>query len=147
MVTRMESEFNRVFTQVLTWVHKRTADCVTPELEPLLRRFFEELVRSIHHDPFDDGSVARALRPLLVYLTTSAGRTSANCWATDLFVTEMPLDVDPPDEGLVLDIVWDMGAALHDTVSAPHIADNFFSTPEQLLARLDAWMSAESSPQ
>jgi len=29
-----------------------------------------------------------------------------------------------------------MAGALHDTVKAPHIARNFYSTPEQLLARL-----------
>jgi hypothetical protein len=34
-----------------------------------------------------------------------------------------------------VDILADMGSALHDTVSAPLIAANFQSTPEQLLER------------
>jgi len=33
------------------------------------------------------------------------------------------------------DILADMGGALHDTITAPQIAENFDSTPEQLLAR------------
>ena len=34
------------------------------------------------------------------------------------------------------DIFADMSGALHDTCSAPDVAQNFDSTPEQLLARL-----------
>ena len=33
------------------------------------------------------------------------------------------------------DIFADIAGALHDTVSAPEIAENFESTPEQLLKR------------
>ena len=33
------------------------------------------------------------------------------------------------------DIFADMSGALHDTISAPEIAENFDSTPEQLLKR------------
>ncbi len=36
------------------------------------------------------------------------------------------------------DIVADMCGALHDTESAPHVAENFDSMPEQLLARARA---------
>ncbi|MCC6547948.1 hypothetical protein IT570_12350, partial [Candidatus Sumerlaeota bacterium] len=34
------------------------------------------------------------------------------------------------------EILNDMGGALHDTVTAPEIAQNFESTPEQLLERV-----------
>jgi hypothetical protein len=43
-------------------------------------------------------------------------------------------DADQLPEPFV-DILNDMGSALHDTVSAPLIAANFQSTPEQLLER------------
>ncbi len=34
------------------------------------------------------------------------------------------------------DVLGDVGGALHDTVKVPEIAENFDSTPEQLLARV-----------
>jgi hypothetical protein len=34
------------------------------------------------------------------------------------------------------DILGMLGDALHDTIAAPEIAENFSNTPEQLLARL-----------
>lgn len=37
---------------------------------------------------------------------------------------------------VLADVLRDMAGALHDTVTAPAIASNFESTPEQLLARL-----------
>jgi len=37
-----------------------------------------------------------------------------------------------------VNILADMSGALHDTISAPEIAANFESTPEQLLARVRA---------
>ncbi len=36
----------------------------------------------------------------------------------------------------VQDILGDLGGALHDTVKYPKIAENFESTPEQLLDRV-----------
>jgi hypothetical protein len=35
------------------------------------------------------------------------------------------------------DVLADMAGALHDTVSAPEVASNFDSTPEQLLGRAE----------
>jgi hypothetical protein len=35
------------------------------------------------------------------------------------------------------DLLGDIGGGLHDTVSAPDVAENFESTPEQLLERLE----------
>jgi hypothetical protein len=39
-------------------------------------------------------------------------------------------------DSVVADVLRDMASALHDTVSAPEVAKNFESTPEQLLNRL-----------
>ena len=40
-------------------------------------------------------------------------------------------NLDPYIQGILDDI----GGQLHDTIEAPHIAENFESTPEQLLSR------------
>ena len=140
------SEFDRVFTWAVEQARRHTSEQVPPELEPHLRHFFDEFVRATQQEPIDERSLAHALRPLLVYLTTSAGRTDANCWATDLFVYDMPWSDDVPDNEL-FDVVRYMGEALHDTVNTPYWAENMSSTPEQLLARLDWWMQSNSVPQ
>jgi hypothetical protein len=68
------------------------------------------------------------------------GRTNANCCATDhFFLLREGWETDwehlPDSFG---DIVGDIGGSLHDTVIAPKIANDFQSTPEQLLERLQA---------
>jgi hypothetical protein len=102
-----------------------------PELVPLMR----SLQQCYSLDPVDPTALKDALISVLAFLCTSSGRTDANCSAVNTF--------------LVLDDVWelehlpsayceilqDMAGSLHDTVSAPYIAENFDSTPEQLLAR------------
>ena len=71
---------------------------------------------------------------LLEFLASPQGRTDANCRAVDSFFTFDECWLDLPDA--LHDIFGDMAGALHDTISAPHIAHNFDSTPEQLLARV-----------
>ncbi len=86
-------------------------------------------------DPLDLVEVAVALECLLVFLTSPAGQTDANCTAIDSFLClgefERP---ELPD--VFQEILADMAGALHDTVSDPEIAANFDSTPEQLLVRI-----------
>ena len=75
---------------------------------------------------------------LLEFLSSPAGRTDENCRAVDTFlmVDECWLSDDLPESYHA--VIADMGATLHDTVAAPHIAENFESTPEQLVARARA---------
>lgn len=72
---------------------------------------------------------------LLEYFSSPEGRTDINCKAVDsLFMSDdLWLECDLPSE--FHDIFADMSGALHDTMSAPEIAANFESTPEQLLKR------------
>ncbi len=78
---------------------------------------------------------------ILEYLSSVEGRTDANCRAVD---SAIMLDDDLSDrideieeaDPVLAEVLADMGGALHDTVSSPEIADNFNSTPEQLLNRL-----------
>ena len=73
---------------------------------------------------------------LLEFLATD-GRTNANCWAVDRFFAESEgwerdwTDQELPDD--FHDVLAMMGEALHDTVGAPAIAENFGCLPEQLL--------------
>jgi hypothetical protein len=80
-------------------------------------------------------AVKASLIALLEYLSSPAGRTDANCCAVDSFFY---LDDDLPLERLP-DPLQDVFAhmdALHDTITAPKIAENFNFTPEQLLERV-----------
>ena len=80
-----------------------------------------------------------SLQSLLEYLA-GTGRTSANCWAVDLFFSESEgwerdwTEQELPDD--FHDVLAMMGEALHDTVKSPDIAANFGCLPEQLLERL-----------
>ena len=72
---------------------------------------------------------------LLEYLSSPNGRTDENCNAINSFFMFDDLWVDRNLPDHFHDIFADMSSALHDTVSAPEIAENFDSTPEQLLKR------------
>jgi hypothetical protein len=85
--------------------------------------------------PLDVPALKASLIALLEYLSSPAGRTDANCCAVDSFFC---LDDDLPLERLP-DSLRDVFAhmdALHDTITAPQIAENFSSAPEQLLERV-----------
>jgi len=107
---------------------------VLPALQPLLATVYAEVQRSVA----DLVALRRALEALLLYLSSSPGRTHANCVAADSFFMETDRwertwgHLPEPYQ----DLLGDLDGALHDTFSAPEIADNFFSTPEQLLDQL-----------
>ena len=115
----------------------RDGELVSAELEPLVRNLYAEVIRN----PARLEALKSALEELLLYLSLPTGRTHANCSAVDLFFI---LDEAWPSttwEHLpeqFADLLADLGGALHDTVKAPHIAKNFGSLPEQLLARVRA---------
>ncbi len=110
---------------------------ISPELAPMLLAVYHELAAA----PTNLRTLRDSIEKLLNFLTTPAGRTNANCGATDLFFCltdgwgEVSWDHIPDDLG---DILRDMGGALHDTVQDPVIAENFEATPEHLLRKLRA---------
>jgi hypothetical protein len=109
---------------------------VSPELTPLLHAVYREI-----QEPRPNlESVRSALRELLAFLASGRGRTNANCAAADSFFLDLKSEWtrswDHLPEGYQ-DLLGDIGGGLHDTVSAPDVADNFESTPEQLLERLE----------
>src|ERR1700733_14468110 len=122
------------YPPVLTFVDEER---VSPELAPLLHAAY----RLIQDPSPNVAAVHRALEELLLFLSSKRGRTNANCSAADSFF----LDIDDEwgDSRSQLperyqDLLGDIGGCLHDTVSAPEIAENFDSTPEQLLERLES---------
>ena len=114
---------------------------VSSELPPLLAALRDAVVRPV----VDLESVTGALRRVLEFLASPHGRTNANCGAVDRFCMDPETWDDRGFEHLpdaLADLLGDMGGALHDTVKAPAIAENFDSTPEQLLARLEQFRSS-----
>jgi len=86
----------------------------------------------------DIAAIKQSLEMLLEFLSSPEGRTHDHCCQTDTFFC---LHDDRgvswehlPDE--LEQILSDIGGALHDTISAPEVARNFSSTPEQLLERV-----------
>ncbi|MBM4020515.1 MAG: hypothetical protein FJ288_19720 [Planctomycetes bacterium] len=108
---------------------------VSRELGILVPAVCEEIERR----PTDRATLRASLEGLLRFLSSPEGRTDANCRAVDIFFC-LPeehgwsgaWDHLPPE---FQDLLGDFGGALHDTVTAPEIAQNFDSTPEQLLDR------------
>jgi len=90
--------------------------------------------------PVDEKAALEALERLMEYLVSPANNTDANCKTVDAFVdSELNPWVDPDHPELALDVpnsvreILDSISTLHDTHSAPQIAENFGGTPAQLL--------------
>ena len=98
-----------------------------------------ELVHAIQSiltkDVIDFAALKHSLIELFEYLSSENGRTDKNYCAVDSFFTHDELWVERNLPNPFHDIFADIAGALHDTVSAPEIAENFESTPEQLLKR------------
>src|SRR5579871_5820997 len=113
----------------------RNGESVSPDLKPLLQHVYAAVLSQ----PTDLTGLRNSLEALLDYLC-GAGRTNANCWAVDLFFSNADgwerdwAEENLPDE--FHDLLAMMGEALHDTVHAPNIAENFGCLPEQLLQRV-----------
>jgi len=106
---------------------------VSKELRPALAAVYNQ----VHASPVNLVLLKDALIRLFSFLCEPQNRTDANCTAVDLFFAiedhwDKRWDGLSEEYRMLLD---DIGGALHDTVSAPDIAENFDSTPECLLAR------------
>jgi hypothetical protein len=99
----------------------------------------KELVNAVQsilvHNVLDLSELKKSLINLLEYLSSPNGRTDKNCNAINSFYMFDDLWVDRNLPDHFHEIFVDVSGALHNTVSAPEIAENFDSTPEQLLKR------------
>jgi hypothetical protein len=105
------------------------------QADATLRPLMQAVRATVCASSLDLAQVKASLIALFEYLNSPAGRTDANCCAVDGFFY---LDDDLPLERLP-DSLQDVFAhmdALHDTITASDIAENFGSTPEQLLERI-----------
>ena len=113
----------------------RNGELVSNRLRPLLEAVYQQVLA----DPISLAILKQSLVELLTFLDAE-GRTNANCWATDLFFARSEnwesewAERNLPDS--FHDILAMMSEALHDTVQAPEIAQNFGCLPEQLLERV-----------
>jgi len=98
-----------------------------------------ELVNAVQsfmaHNVPDLPELKKSLINLFEYLSSPNGRTDENCIAINSFFMFDDLWVDRNLPDHFHEIFVDMSGALHDAVSAPENAENFDSTPEQLLNR------------
>jgi len=106
---------------------------VPKSLKPLLK----DVYRTLHKKPASLVDIKDSLVSLLSFLCEQENRTDENCRAVDLFFAvydhwNISWDSYPEQFKQLLD---DIGGCLHDSISAPDVATNFESTPEQLLLR------------
>jgi hypothetical protein len=101
----------------------------------------------VRERPVGVSQLRAQVESLLVFLSSPAGRTDRNCQVVDSTLMrddelwDAVEEIESADLALA-DVLRDMAGALHDTVSAPQVAANFDSTPEQLLSRLRSGRSA-----
>ena len=105
------------------------------EADPKARELVNRVQSVLASDPLSLHGLKRSLITLLEYLSSEDGRTDKNCCAVDSFFMHDELWVERNLPDPFHDIFADIAGALHDTVSAPEIAENFESTPERLLKR------------
>ncbi len=110
----------------------REGESVSPELRPLL----SDVYRDIAAKPWRADALKASFEHLLTFLA-GPGRTSANCWAVDLFFCvcegwspdwthhDLP---EPFNQVIAM-----MGEALNSAVSDPELAASLNSLPEQIL--------------
>jgi hypothetical protein len=104
------------------------------QADPALRPLVHELHARLTDASLDLPAIKRAMIALLEFLSCVAGRTDANCRAVDGFFFHDDAWLSDRLPEAYHDVIAHMDA-LHDTISAPQVAKNFDSTPEQLLAR------------
>ncbi len=104
-------------------------------VSPQLRAVVEPVYRLLVMKSQDLAGIRAALIGLLEFLAGAEGRTHANCVKTDYFFSlndNLQWEYLPREFEYLID---DVAGALHDTATAPLIADRLSSMPEQLLAR------------
>jgi hypothetical protein len=104
----------------------------------ILDELLSQLRSAVLSPRFSRKDALYAIETLLLWLNKSENNTDSNCHKVDYFVayeivSESGYEKIPED---IRDILFDMGATLHDTHTSPQIAENFESTPSQLLDRV-----------
>ena len=107
---------------------KELAITCLAEADSKVRELVKEVQSVLAKDVVDLKQLKQSLIDLFEYLSSENGRTDQNCSAVDNFFMFDDLWVERNLPGPFHDIFGDM-PGLHDTVSAPEIAENFDCTP------------------
>jgi len=105
---------------------------------PILINLLSQLKLAALAPEFSKDNLVSAMEKLLLWLNHPENNTDSNCKQIDYFISveimpEKRFEEIPEN---IRSILFDMGATLHDTHTSPEIAENFESTPAQLLARV-----------
>lgn len=103
-----------------------------------LTELLDQLKFAVLSTSFSKKKVLTALEDLLLWLNKPENNNNSNCRHVDYFVTN-EICFEPRFNELPVElreIIFDMGATLHDTFTSAQVAENFESTPGQLLDRL-----------
>lgn len=84
MLTSFEEVYNNIFQHTLLDFGDHQEKKVSPELKPLLQKFYQE----IKLNPPDLQKLKQALQDIFVFLTSANGRTNANCVTVDIFLSD-----------------------------------------------------------
>ncbi len=103
--------------------------------EYFLEKLLSNLKNELNKEPKDICQLIKCVQDLLLWLCEN--NTAKNCSTVDrevfLIISNADIDSLPLD---LKEILGDIGGILHDTHENPEIAENFFSTPPQLLRRI-----------
>jgi hypothetical protein len=125
---------------------KNTAAARLAEADLRARELVNAVQSILVHNVPDLSELKKALINLFEYLSSPNGRTAENCNAINSFFVYDDLWVDRNLPDHFQAIFVDVSGAFHDTVSAQEIAENFDSTPEQLLKRAKELNTQQSAP-
>lgn len=108
------------------------------ETKMIIDELLERLKSAVLSSRFSRRKVLSSIEALLSWLAEPENNTDSNCREVDSYVAyeilpEINTKEIPED---IRAILFDMGATLHDTHTSPEIAENFESTPTQLLERV-----------
>src|SRR5688572_19704576 len=90
-------------------------------------RELESLLHDVYTSFGDDAALRAALERVLLFLSSREGRTDANCFVADQFISATE---DYWRSSSLAPILEDMGGTLHDAIHAENIARTFEATPE-----------------
>lgn len=108
-----------------------------------IEKSLHQLKQIIMADEFSLENFKKVAEEILIWLNEN--NTDENCRKVDIyFSTQVELGEKAKKmlPEVVQGIIFDLGSSLHDTHSSPDIANNFESTPEQLLERVRSLQSA-----
>lgn len=104
--------------------------------DPNVIELINRVWAALSTEKLDLGKIRSDLEALLLFLASPQGRREENCKYVDHYFMEHDSWTERglPDD--LHEIFADISSALHDTCTAPNVAENFASTPELLLKRL-----------